>query len=289
MSPRLVRSVASWSATSASLVRVSSDSGSGTCPGSGPVDPLIRPQPGEVSPSGRRARSPCRGPQPHRAQPGSPRFCEGDTMRSSKSDKLAKVAAQAKEQAAELSERVGPALSDARDRLGPALEDARERITPVLEDARDRAVPAAERARDAARVRLADAAANVATRLDDRLPDDRTPDFIADASTNKKGGKLRKLLVLAGLGGVAALVVKRLQGDPAPTWQAATPPPAPAPRPAAGAPTAQTPVTPAAPASGAEGDAAGGTPGEVASDQVDEPHEPTTPDAPAEQVDVSKN
>ncbi len=49
-------------------------------------------------------------------------------MRSSKSDKLAKVAAQAREQAGELSERVGPALSDARDRVGPALSDARDRI-----------------------------------------------------------------------------------------------------------------------------------------------------------------
>ncbi len=211
-------------------------------------------------------------------------------MRSSKSDTMAKVATQAKEQAAELSERVGPALSDARDRVGPALEDARERITPVvqdarerltpvLEDARERAVPAARDARDAARVKLAATAATVATKLDDRLPDDRTPAFVADASTNKKGSKLRKLLVLAGLGGLAAFAVKKLQGDSTPTWQAATPPPPPAPRPA---------TTPAA-ATQASGDAAGGTPGEAAADEVDEPRTPTTPDAPAEQVDVSKD
>jgi ElaB/YqjD/DUF883 family membrane-anchored ribosome-binding protein len=239
---------------------------------------------------------------------------------SSKSAKLAKVAAQAKEQAAELSERVGPALNDARDRITPALEDARdrlapaledardravpaaahardvarERLTPVLEDARDRAGPAAAHARDVARVKLADAATTVATRLDDRLPDDRTPAFIADASANKKGGKLRKVLVFVGLGALAAVVAKRLQSDSTPTWQAATPPPSPAPRPAAGAASASTPVTPAAPQSGAEGgqkpgDTAGGTPGEAASDLVEEPHTPTTPDAPAEQIDVSKN
>ena len=225
-------------------------------------------------------------------------------MRSSKSDKLAKVAAQAREQANELSDRVGPALSDARDRIGPALEDARdrigpalddarERITPRLEDARDRAVPAANAARDAALVKLAATAATVATKLDDRLPDDRTPAFIANASTNKKGSKLRKLLVLAGLGGVAAFAVKKLQGDSTPTWQAATPPPA---RPTSATEAPSGSASQAASSGGTDpaedtgtGDVGGGTPGEAVSDAADEPHDPTTPDAPAEEIDVTKN
>lgn len=91
---------------------------------------------------------------------------------------------------------------------------------------------------------------------------------------------LKKLLVLAGLAGIAALVAKKLlAGSDEQPWPSsyapqhgqATPVPDPA---------TQTP---------AESDDAGGsTPDEVLADSTDEPHQATTPDAPAAVTEVTE-
>jgi hypothetical protein len=209
-------------------------------------------------------------------------------MRSSKSaSKLSQVVDQAKEQAADLGERVGPALDEARERLVPMVEDARDRFVPLAEkaaqDAREAAQQAAERARPhataakvAATAATAKGARKVATALDERLPDERTPAVISKASERKKGGKIKKLLVLAGLGGAAAYVAKRMTSEPAPTWQSVPPP----------APTSSSGGSSGP--SGETTDAAGASPDEVAADRAEEPHEPTSPDNPAEEVDLTK-
>ena len=229
-------------------------------------------------------------------------------MRSSKSaSTLSQVVDQAKEQAADLGERMGPALDDARvrldearDRLAPMVEEARDRFVPVAEkaaqDAREAAREAAERARPhataakvAATAATAKGARRVATALDERLPDDYTPTLISKASERKKGSKLKKLVVLVGLGGAAAFVAKKLTSDPAPTWQSVPPPsPASTTSAAAGASTSAPTGQAVAGAEDSPRDAGGASPGEMASDSVDEPHQPTTPDNPADEVDVKQ-
>lgn len=219
-------------------------------------------------------------------------------MRSSKSaSKLSQVVDQAREQAADLGERMGPTIDDARVRF----DDARDRFVPVAEkaanDARDAARDAAERARPhataakvAATAATAKGARKVATALDERMPDERTPAVISKASERKKGSKFKKLLVLVGLGGAAAFVAKKMTAEPAPTWQSVPPPSPTSGQPAApGATgTASTTAGGAGVAAGISDDAAGASPDEAAADRVDEPHKPTTPDNPADEVDVKK-
>lgn len=213
-------------------------------------------------------------------------------MRSKKSaSKMAVALGHAKMQASDLHEKLGPAVGDAKDRIAPVVADAREKLAPAVADAKERIAPVV----DDARGRLADLAENVATRLDDSLPDKATPKAVKKASANSSGGsKLRKLLLMAGLGGVVAVVVKKLRGGSEPQWQS-TVPGRPMP-----APTASTPPEPAASVGGliageetapdplANDAAGGGTPDEAAADALEEPHAPTTPDHPADQVDVDK-
>ena len=73
---------------------------------------------------------------------------------------------------------------------------------------------------------------------------------------------MRKLLVLAGLAGAAAVVVKKLKDQQAePVWH-----------------------TPDTDADTYADDAAGASPDEALSDAVEEPHVATTPDAPLEET-----
>jgi hypothetical protein len=79
---------------------------------------------------------------------------------------------------------------------------------------------------------------------------------------------MRKLLVLAGLAGAAAVVVKKLKDEQAePVWH-----------------TPDTdPDTATVPEAHAD-DAAGSSPDEALADSVEEPHVATTPDAPLEET-----
>src|SRR3954471_369371 len=105
-----------------------------------------------------------------------------------------KLLVRARSQAADLQDRIGPAIDDARERIGPMVDDARERLTPMVEDARERLTPVVEDAKD----KLAALAETVATKLDETLPDKATPEVVKQNS--KKGGhKLRNLLVIVGL------------------------------------------------------------------------------------------
>jgi hypothetical protein len=215
----------------------------------------------------------------------------------------AKGAAEvAKDRAQELQERLTPAVEEARERLAPRVVEARERLTPVVEDARERLTPVV----DDARVRLAEIAETVATRLDDALPDDRTPAVVKNASANNKSGSgsgwFKKLLVLTGLGGLAFFVARRLRGGGGtePQWQSTAPArPTPASSGAAATPTASEQAASAAPAATVAGlvsaepdpsaeDAGGGTPEEIAADAEGSTGVATTPDDPAETVQLPK-
>jgi len=229
-------------------------------------------------------------------------------MRSKKksASKLALAMTQAKVQASDLQDRIGPAVEDARERLTPVVEDARERITPMVSDARERLTPVVEDARERltpvvgdAKDRLADLAGTVAVKLDETLPDKATPATVASAAGAKRAsdgsGWLKKLFILAGVGAAAALIAKRLRGGGAePQWQS-TPPGRPTPAPAPSEQAADTAGSPAAAVAGMAAadaattgaeDAGGGSPDEAAADATDTPREPTTPDDPAEKIDV---
>ncbi|MGH3359683.1 MAG: hypothetical protein ACRDO7_12850 [Nocardioidaceae bacterium] len=121
-----------------------------------------------------------------------------------------------KDRAADLQEKavdaLGPRASDARDAAESAIDAASTRVREDLAPkVRDEVVPAVATA--LGKTRLAD------TRLAETS-------FV---DPPKKKSKLKKLVILAGLGGVAFVVVKKLQGS---SDGAPVPPPAPRPTPA---------------------------------------------------------
>lgn len=163
-----------------------------------------------------------------------------------------------------------PALLDARDKAGPALADAREKAAPVIAEAREKAAPliasGAALAGEKATAAKAMADAKVA-----QLKGEPEP---------KKGGKIKKFVLFAGIAGAVAVVAKKLQGGngSSDNWQSSyvpTPPPASAPTPA-----------PTEAAATAPDDAAGSSPDEALADATEAPHPVTTPDEPAEVVDI---
>lgn len=193
------------------------------------------------------------------------------------------AAAGLKVQAADARDRVAPTLADARDRVAPTLADARDRVAPTVADARERLAPAVAEARGVvtpvvadAKERLADLTETVATKLDDALPDDRTPDFVKDASANGRGpGKFKTIVALLGLGAAVAFIASKRAAEKEPVWQQPS-----APRPAPAATVSAATTGPAA------ADVAGGSPDEAASDAAETAHTPTTPDEPVEVVDI---
>lgn len=177
---------------------------------------------------------------------------------------------QASETVAQYADQVKPqvetAVAAAKEKAGPVLADAKAKAGPVIADAKAKAVPAVATGAALAADKIAagaavaaDKAATASQAVADKADEVSTP--------KKKGGKLKKLLLLTGIAAVAAFVAKKLQGSPeSQNWQSSYTP-TPAPRPT-------------------ESDAGGATPTEAIADQADEPHPVTTPDEPAEVVDV---
>ena len=86
---------------------------------------------------------------------------------------------------------------------------------------------------------------------------------------------MRKLLVLAGLAGAAAVVAKKVRSQQTqPVWHTPDTDPA----------TLSVVPDPAEPAD----DAGGAGPDEALADAVEEPHEVTTPDAPLEETPIPR-
>jgi hypothetical protein len=231
-----------------------------------------------------------RSEDPSRRLAGAGRtFTSGHPNKESKMSKKKSAAklAVAMEAAKQAKNHAGPALDDARERLAPMVEDARERLAPVMDDARER---------------IAELTEVVATKLDERLPDDKTPAAVKAASAHSHrtgGGRLKKLLLVTGVGAAVFSIVRRLMGGGSsePQWQSTTPTRT---TPAAGTSSPVTTASPSAAAAGAASaaaasaqvgdetshDVAAGSPDEALADATETAHVPTTPDAPAERIDV---
>jgi hypothetical protein len=182
---------------------------------------------------------------------------------------------QAGDTVSEYVEQVKPqleaAVATAREKAGPALADARGKAAPYISDARDKAGPAIATGAAVAAEKIAAGAAAAAEFAADAA--ESAADKVSEvAEPKKKGGKLKKLLILTGIAAAAAFVVSRLRGgQESQNWQSSySPTPAPTP--------ASVPRT--------EDDEAGASPGEALADQAEAPHAVTTPDDPADVVDV---
>lgn len=128
---------------------------------------------------------------------------------------------------------LAPKVESAREAAGAAYDTAshkvRDEYAPKVRDeyiprAREAATPHVSKAKAAA----APAVAAALTKASAALP------MVDEPEQKKKGGKLKKLLLLLGLGGVAFAVVKKMQGSSTPQAPTRpTPVPTPAPNPAA--------------------------------------------------------
>ena len=171
-------------------------------------------------------------------------------------------------QAAEFAESVLPTLET-------AVGAAKEAALPLLADAKGKAAPLLAEGRAIA----ADKAAAVASSVKSGASEPESVEASVEASP-RRGGRLRKLLLLGGLAAVAAVIYQKLRGESTrDNWQSSyVPTPAPASTPTPEAGTAAT-----------ADDAAGATPDEALADSVEEAHEVTTPDAPAEVVEITED
>ncbi len=201
-------------------------------------------------------------------------------------DRLAPHVETAREKAApmiaEAREKAAPMVAEARGKAGPALSDAKDKLTnevlPVITAAIAAASEATEEARAEAKKRSAATAAALKGEVE---------------APRKKKHRLRKLLIVLGLGGIAALVAKKLSDREATTaWQSSyqpTPASTPPARPASTM-TDETPTATAAAAATGAGvtshDEGASAPDEAASDAAETPHTATTPDNPVEEVDL---
>ena len=179
------------------------------------------------------------------------------TLLDQATDTVAQYAEQVKPQVenavAVAKEKAGPALADAKAKAGPAFADAKAKAAPVVATG---AALAAEKLATGAQV-VADKASEVSTTATEA------------AAPKKKGGRLKKLLLITGIAAGAAFVAKKLRGgNESQNWQSSYTP-TPAPR-------------------HADTDAGGATPTEAIADQAEAPHPVTTPDDPADVVEVDK-
>lgn len=161
------------------------------------------------------------------------------------------------------------AVATAREKAGPVLADAKAKAAPVIADAREKAGPAVAAGAAIAAEKIAAGATIAAEKAAEAA--EAAAEKVADvAEPKKKGGKLKKLLLITGIAAAAAFVLSKLRaGRESENWQSSyTPTPAPAPR--------------------AEDDAAGASPGEAIADQAESPKPVTTPESPAEVVDVDE-
>ncbi len=230
--------------------------------------------------------------------------------------KAAPVLADARDRAghslADARDKAAPVLADARDRAGhgfadayakaaPVIADARGKAAPVLSDARDKAAPLVSDARDRFTsdvlpvVTAALAAVEEATE-DVRGETKKRGKAVAAAlkgevEAPKKKHRVRRLLIVLGLGGAVFAISRRLGSkQPTTSWQSSyTPPPAPADKPSGGPVEAAGSGSHRADVADVADDVAASDPAEAASDAADVPHDATTPDNPVTEVDVEKS
>lgn len=138
--------------------------------------------------------------------------------KKSKADKVKDKAAELQEKA---TETLGPKASDAREAAESAFGTVREDIAPKIREEIVSAIGSAEAA--------------VTSSVDEGASK------VKKKKEKKRGGKLKKLVIVAGLGGVAYFVTKKVKES-----QSGPPVPPPAPRPT----PAPSPATPPRPSEG---------------------------------------
>ena len=221
-------------------------------------------------------------------------------------DELGPRIADARDQVApriaEARDQVAPRIADVRDQVAPRIAEARDQIAPRLAEARDQVSPHVENARDAfvkdfvpyVQQAVSDARDQAAPLAEEAQRRGENAVAALKGEPVKRKGRKRKILLFAGLAGLAAFAAQKLRGgNESANWQTSySPSPAPAAPPAPASPAAPMAGSHAAdvPTDAADGsdDPVGATPGESLSDATEEPHPVTTPDAPAEDVDVSE-
>lgn len=202
---------------------------------------------------------------------------------------------RASQRAGDLGSRVAPTVESARDKAAPLLADARDKAAPLISEARERTAPALQEAKDRLTTEVlpvltaAVAAAGAATE-DVRDESKKRGKAVAAAlkgevAAPKETHRVRNLLILLGLGGLVAFVVKKM-GDrqPSTAWQSSyTPTPAGESTAAGGAHRADD-----ASAEETSDDVGGASPDVAVADAAAAPHPATTPENPAETVHISK-
>jgi vacuolar-type H+-ATPase subunit H len=185
-------------------------------------------------------------------------------------------------------DRATPLLSEARDKAAPVISDARGKAAPLIADAREKVGPVVADARTKAGPVIAEGAAVAADKaaLGAALAAEKAAlgrDLAAAKAVelrkeSRKGGKLKKLLLLGGLAAVAGVAYNKLRGQSeSDNWQSSYTP-TPAPSSDATRPVATEPAD----------DSAGSSPDEALADSAGEPHPVSTPDDPAEVVDLEE-
>jgi hypothetical protein len=171
------------------------------------------------------------------------------------------------------------AVATAKDKAGPMIADARTKAAPVIADAKAKAGPAVASGAAVAAEKIAAGATLAAEKA--AVASQAAAAKVADVAEpkeekKKRGGTLRKLLLITGLAAGAAFVARKLRaGSQNDSWQSSyTPTPA---------PSSTASMTEAA------DDEGGSSPDEAIADQAETPHPVTTPDEPVEIVDVDKN
>jgi len=155
---------------------------------------------------------------------------------------------------------VGPALEDAKDKAKDVTNDS---VKPAVEEAKDKALETYKETL----VPLAAAAL-----VEGKARGRRAAVKLGVTEEPKKSHKLRNLLIILGLAGLAAFVYKKVTGNDAdPAWTQSRDSAASRPAHAATAPVDGSDTAPTAP---------------LASEETVESPTPTTPDKPLKQTDV---
>ncbi|GAA2100783.1 hypothetical protein GCM10009841_15920 [Microlunatus panaciterrae] len=132
------------------------------------------------------------------------------------------------------AERVAPLAHSAKQRSAKAAHDALDKYGPVLDDALDRVTPAVEAARHRVQDDLLpklsealEAAASSAVAVEatkrGRATAAALKGELAVPEKKKKGRWVKRLAIVAAVGGLAALAAKKLLGNNDNEWQAARP------------------------------------------------------------------
>lgn len=190
------------------------------------------------------------------------------------------------ESAADIAESVRPAIESAMETAVETAKDTVDKAAPILADGKSIAQEKARRGGRRAAAKMAELkdsetserlAAKVAA-FRDAEASEKVSAFKA-AEPKKKGGKLKKLVLLGGLAGLASVVAKRLRGAPSKSnWQSSYTP--------QHTPTHSAATTPAAETAVPADDEGAASPDEALADRATEPHPDTTPDDPAEVVEL---